>query len=132
MKQYHSKKYIKVISFGSLVETLNKGNDGLNKLLIHTANGIYEGYLKFSEDTDNIILEKDSDILTIAKSLYLKTLKNNDEKTDLIEIHENHITIDLEEVTLHTSSNMHIHMPFVSIFIDQIIGISIGSLDNNN
>lgn len=126
MKEFFSRKYARILAYNELVNAQNETSNKHDKLIIHTANGLYEGYLKIPEEYQNLELNKDDSILSVARKLYL-TILDNPENNKGIEVDENPITIDLEDVTLYTSMR-NINLPFVSIFIDQIIGISMGHM----
>lgn len=130
IKKYFSNKYSKIFTMNTLSETLNEAQNSNNKLMIHTANGIYVGKLKEQEDYDNLDIQKNDDILTAYRKMYLNALNNyeNSDKSDKIErISENSISITLEDVEIITSVKS-INLPFVEIFVDQIIGFSLGSI----
>ncbi len=124
MKNFFSRKYARIFAYNEIVDAQKKTSSNHNKLIIHTADGLYEGYLKLPEEYKSLELDKDDDFLTAARKLYLSILENPDNVKGT-EVNENPITIDLEDVTLYTSMR-NISLPFVSIFIDQIIGISLG------
>lgn len=126
MKTFFSRKYCKIYSYDTVVKAQNKNVGNRDKLIIHTANGLYQGTLRLPEELKDYEVQEGDDILTVVKKLYLDTIDATD-TNDSIEISENPIAIDLEDVTLFTSMK-NINMPFVSIFIDQIIGISIGHI----
>lgn len=126
MKKFFSRKYARILAYNEIVNAQNETSDNHDKLLIHTANGLYEGYLKIPEEYKSLELNKDDSIPSAVRKLYLTILDNSD-NTQGTEVNENPITIDLENVTLYTSMK-NINIPFVSIFIDQIIGISIGHM----
>ena len=135
MKRYLSNKFIKINCLNSLLKVLNdkvSSEEKLNKLVIHTANGIYIGTLKEPIDSTNYEVTDEDDILNVYhKVLYEQIDKAEDNMADEIErVSENPITITLENVELH-SNNVIIHLPFIEIFIDQIIGISLGSISSN-
>lgn len=131
MKKYFSKRFSKIQTLNSILEALNESENHKDKLIIHTANGLYQGTLRNTSIlTDTTIKEKD-DILTCFDKMYqsaLKTYENSDNAKNDIEISENPISIELENVDVLTSLKT-IHMPFAIIFVDQIIGISIGHLE---
>ena len=62
--------------------------------------------------------------------MYLNALnnyENNDMSDEIERISENSISITLEDVEVMTSFKL-INLPFVEIFVDQIIGFSLGSI----
>ncbi len=135
MKRYMSNKFIKINCLNSLLKVLNdkvSSEEKLNKLVIHTANGIYIGTLKEPIDSENYEVTNKDDILTIYhKVLYEQIAKAENDITDEIErVLENPITITLENVELRCN-NVITHLPFIEIFIDQIIGISLGSISSD-
>lgn len=131
LKKYFSKKLIKIISYNTFIDAEKQSSDSTDMLIIHTANGLYQGNLKQSENFANFELLKDDDILTAIRKIYLSFLDEHSKNSDdsIEDIIENPITIDLEDVTL-ISNTGKISLPFVSIFVDQIIGISIGRAEN--
>lgn len=131
IKKFFSRKLARVISFNDFVEASNKSSNSKDMLIIHTANGLYQGNLKPTQNFENSELAHGDDILTAIRKIYLSTIEAYSKKSDdsIEEIFENPITIDLEDVTLITSTGK-ISLPFVSIFVDQIIGISIGCDQN--
>ena len=135
MKRYSSNKYVKINCLNTLLKVLNDkivSEEKLNKLMIHTANGIYVGTLKEPIDSTNYEVTDEDDILTVYHKIYYEQLdKVEDNMTDEIErVSENSITITLENVEL-LSNKVITHLPFIEIFIDQIIGISLGSISSN-
>lgn len=130
IKKYFSKKYSKIFTLNALSKTLNETQNTNNQLIIHTANGIYLGTLKEQVDYDNLEIQKDDDLLTIYRKMYLKSLSNyesSDKSSEIEKIPENSISITLENVKVITSGKS-IDLPFVEIFVDQIIGFSLGSI----
>ena len=130
IKKYFSKKYSKIFTLNALSKTLNETQNTNNQLIIHTANGIYLGTLKEQVDYDNLEIQKDDDLLTIYRKMYLKSLSNyesSDKSSEIEKIPENSISITLENVKV-ISSGKSIDLPFVEIFVDQIIGFSLGSI----
>lgn len=130
IKKYFSKKYSKIFTLNALSKTLNETQNTNNQLIIHTANGIYLGTLKEQVDYDNLEIQKDNDLLTIYRKMYLKSLSNyesSDKSSEIEKIPENSISITLENVKVITSGKS-IDLPFVEIFVDQIIGFSLGSI----
>lgn len=130
MKKYHSKKYTKISILNSLSKTINTTRNEDNKLIIHTANGMYIGTLKENINYENIEVKEDDDLLTVYRKIYLKTIndyENSDMLDRLNEISENHLSITLENVELITNMKT-ISLSFVEIFIDEIIGLSIGTI----
>lgn len=133
MKKYFSNKYVKISCLNSLIKVLNDTTDlkEPNKLIIHTANGIYLGTLKRYDDSENYEIFNDDDIMTAYHKTYLKTLKETEIDKDVEHVIENPITITLEDVKV-ISSNLTTNLPYVDIFIDQIIGISFGSISSES
>lgn len=130
VKKYFSNKYSKIFTLNTLSKTLNEAQNTNNQLMIHTANGIYVGTLKEQVDYDNLDIQKDDDLLTIYRKMYLKSLYNyesSDKSSEIEKIPENSISITLEDVKVITSGKS-IDLPFVEIFVDQIIGFSLGSI----
>ncbi len=130
IKKYFSKKYSKIFTLNALSKTLNETQNTNNQLIIHTANGIYLGTLKEQVDYDNLEIQKDDDLLIIYRKMYLKSLSNyesSDKSSEIEKIPENSISITLENVKVITSGKS-IDLPFVEIFVDQIIGFSLGSI----
>lgn len=130
MKKYLSKKYTKISILNSLSKTINTTRNEDNKLIIHTANGMYIGTLKEDINYENIEVKEDDDLLTVYRKIYLKTIndyENSDMPDRLNEISENHLSITLENVELITNMKT-ISLSFVEIFIDEIIGLSIGTI----
>ncbi len=133
-KKYFSTKYSKIFTLNALLKTYNETQQSNNKLIIHTANGIYVGTLKEQVNYNNFDIQDDDDLITIFRKSYLKALDNyeNSEEAHIIEkIEENPISITLENVELITSGNT-MHLTFVEIFIDQIVGFSLGSFFQEN
>lgn len=130
MNTYFSKKMSKIQTLNLILSACNTDGSDNNKLIITTANGIYQGTLRKNQNLDDYTLKTDDDILTCYEKQYLSSLeeyeKSDSSKKD-IEISENPIAIVLEDVDIITSVK-NIHMPFVFIFVDQIIGFSIGCL----
>ena len=131
-KKYYSNKYSKIFCMNTMIEAMNKLQNTHDKLLIHTANGIYVGTLRDFPDYDDLEIQEGDDLLTIYKKTYLKAsdaYEHSEESSEIEKVQENSISIMLENVTVLTS-NRPINLPFVEIFIDQIIGVSIGSIDS--
>lgn len=132
-KKYFSNKYSKIYTLNLVSDALNntqKNDSKNNKLMIHTANGIYIGTLKEQVDYDNLEVQADDDIFTIYRKMHLQNLKNyenSDEFSEIEKVSENPISIILENVEVITSGKT-ISLPFVEIFIDQIIGFALGSI----
>ncbi len=129
-KQFFSRKYSKIFVISSILKSINESQSGNDKLIIHTANGLYIGDFKEFSKPSDLKIEGNDDILTCYNKLYLSTMesyKKNDDFKDDIEVSENPISITLENVKLITSSNT-INMPFVILFVDQIIGFSVGHM----
>ena len=133
IKKYFSRKLAKISSFDYFVKATNEVEEkSKDMLIIHTANGLYQGQLKPTENFSNNEITEGEDILTCIRKLYLSSLEDyysNDSSN--IDLQENPLTIELENVTLFTSGK-DVSMPFVSIFIDQIIGISLGHIGSVN
>ena len=130
MDTYFSKKVSKIQTLNSILTACNANSASKNKLIIHTADGIYQGTLRKQPHLDNYTIKADDDILTCYEKQYLSSLKdyeNSDSSKKDIEILENPITIVLEDVDI-IAGIKNIHMPFVFIFVDQIIGFSMGTL----
>lgn len=125
MNKYFSQKYFKISTLISVLETF-KDTD---KLMIHTANGIYMGDFKEPVKYVDLKAKQGDDFLTILQKTYLAFIEDNDIPENLKEFIENPTTIQLENVTLLTSGKT-ITLPFVEIFVDQIIGFSKGSLNS--
>lgn len=129
-KKVFSRKYLKLITIDSIVKATNNSSCK-NKLLVHTSNGIYIGNLRNQVEYDNTEIEENDDTLTCFNKLYLSSLEKYeaDKKSkEIPEISENFVTIELEDVQLVNGAS-RVNMPFVELFVDQIIGFSIGSLD---
>lgn len=125
MNNIFSKKFLKLITMGSLIDNSNN-----NKFIVHTSNGIYVGKLRNTEYDNSEVTEND-DTLTCFNKVYKKALKNYEasEKSKIFpEISENYATIELEDVQ-YINGTAHINMPFVELFVDQIVGFSLGTLD---
>ena len=58
----------------------------------------------------------------------LAAYENSEDSKNNIEISENSLTIELEDVDVFTSLKK-VKMPFAIIFVDQIIGFSIGHME---
>lgn len=134
MNTYFSKKFSKIQTLNLILTACNTSNtnsNAKNKLIIHTADGIYQGTLREQPHLDDYTIKDDDDVLTCYEKQYFSSLANY-EKSDVptkdIEISENPIAIVLEDVDIITSVK-NIHMPFVFIFVDQIIGFSMGTLN---
>lgn len=131
MKKYFSKKFSKIQVLNTILSSCNESKNTKDKLIIHTATGIYQGTLRDCHQPDDINIKDGDDILTCFEKLYISSLQdyeNSDDIKDDIEVSENPITIELEDVDIITSMKS-IHVPFVVIFVDQIIGISIGHFE---
>ncbi len=130
-KNFFSRKYNKILVYNELVNVQNEDSNTNDKLIIHTSNGLYFGKLKHPNPTNDTKIEKDDDFLTLANKMYLSILEKYDKSLDAKvneEVVENPISIELEDVTV-IASGKTIKMPFVSIFVDKIIGVSIGSVE---
>lgn len=132
-KKYFSRKYLKLLTLESLLEVLNDSDDSKNdKLMIHTANGIYIGTLVLDAPNDGSENKQYSSILNSFEKAYLSNLENYENENenqdeDIIILEENPISITLKDVEIITSGK-NINMPFAIIFIDQIIGFSLGHI----
>ena len=125
-------KYSKIFCMNTMIKALNELQNNNDKLIVHTANGIYVGTLRDFPDYDNLEIQEGDDLLTIYKKTYLKAsdaYEHSEECSELEKVEENPISITLENVTVLTS-NRPVNLPFVEIFIDQIIGVSVGSIDS--
>lgn len=127
-KKVFSRKYVKIISFNTLAQASNAQHSSNSKIMIHTSVGIYVGKLKEQVDCENLDFQDNDDPLTNFNKIYLRLLENYENSDELEELKENSLSIELEDVELITSSRT-ISLPFVEIFTDQIIGISVGSVD---
>lgn len=127
MKKYFSKKFFKIQTINTILNSLNDTKSTKDKLIIHTATGLYQGTLRNCHQPDDITIKDGDDFLTCFDKLYISSLRNY-ENSDNIEISENPITIELEDVDIITSVKS-IHVPFVVIFVDQIIGVSVGHFE---
>lgn len=129
-KQIFSRKYVKLLSMDIIRESLDKANGHNNKLIIHTANGIFTGKLKKVSDIEDTQLLENDDAFTCYRKLYVsnvdKYFAEDSKKFD--EFIENPITITLEDAELRGPLT-NIKLPFVEIFVDQIISFSVGSVD---
>lgn len=127
IKKFFSRKLARVFACNEVIKTEeNSGYTAKDMLIIHTANGLYQGKLKDAVNYLDYEISKGDDVLTIIRKLYLSILdKHSKIQDDTEEFFENPLTLDLEDVTLITGGK-DIKMPFVSIFVDQIIGVSIG------
>ena len=129
-KRFFSRKHSKIITIDSIVKALNESSMSEDKLMIHTANGIYIGILQDYVEPNNLELQDEDDVLTSFDKIYLSTLEKFEAKPkaeDNIDVIENPISIKLKDVQLLTSGNT-INMPFAIIFVDQIIGFSTGHI----
>lgn len=95
----------------SLMYMLTEETD--NQIMISTAAGTYVGNF-IPEEKD----EKYSTVYTISKALYPNS--ENDQSSSDSDM------IILVDVTLISSSHQEFKMPFVYLFTDQIIGVSLG------
>lgn len=139
-----SNKLLKVNSYASFSRIFNESiEENSNELIIFTANGMYRGKLKIF-DSDEIMknlsneqklkeyIEK-NDYASMIRLTYLDYAEKTYSESDQNKPFDNGITITLEDVTLTpTGLRGEVTMPFVDIFVDQIIGVSIGSPQNNN
>lgn len=125
MKKYFSYKYAKIMALCTALN-VSKGTD---KLMIHTSNGIYMGNFKEPIVYNDFSFQSNDTISTIAHKSYQSLIQEDNFSKNPVEIiSENPISIELENVTLFCS-NQKISMPSVEIFVDQIIGFSIGSAE---
>lgn len=95
--------------------------------MLHTANGIYFGDLKSPIKYEDFTVNEKDSFSTIAHKTYQSLISDNDIPSQSEILKENPLSIELENVKLFTN-NQTITMPSVEIFVDQIIGFSIGSL----
>ena len=131
MKKFFSRKYSKIQIINSILSALKKSGSSTDKLIIHTSNGIYQGVLKEPIKFSDTTVTENDDILTCFDKMYQSSLaayENSDDSKNNIEISENPLTIELEDVDVFTSFKK-VKMPFAIIFIDQIIGFSIGHME---
>lgn len=130
-KQVFSRKYVKLLSMDILREALNENNAHDNKLIIHTANGIFTGKLKRNVNIEDTQLLENDDVFTCYEKVYISNLDKYlaEDSKNYDELIENPITITLEDAELRGSLT-NIKLPFVEIFVDQIISFSVGSLDS--
>ena len=99
-----------ILAQGNIVKDTN------NKLIVQTAAGLYIG--KIYDPTDT----KYSYVSTISQKIKDTRLSEYDEK--------NPTAFFLVDVELRTSSlGGPITMPYVCLFVDQILGVSIGYLE---
>ncbi len=129
-KKYLSKKYSKIFTFNTVLKTFNDHSKSKDKLIIHTSNGLYIGNLREPIDANDLTLNDNDDFSTVYNKMYISALNKyeSNENSEISEITENPITIELEDVLVVTNAT-RIKMPFVEIFVDQIIGFSYGSID---
>lgn len=139
-----SNKLLKIHSYNFFLESANRSIKGdKNELIIFTANGTYRGKLKK--------YESDEVMKNLSNSIKIKEYDEKKDYSSLIRLayldyaekayselsqdypFDNGITITLEDVTL-TSTGLkgEMTMPFVDIFVDQIIGVSLGSIPNED
>lgn len=122
-----SQKQLKLSSYGETINLANKENLTTipNKLLIFTAFGIvsgtYQAPKEFKKD------ESPKEIFEVVSYTYKQVLENSYEaepnaKTNFCR------SIVLKDVTITTSSNIKFNMPFIELFDDQIIGVTLGNL----
>ena len=134
MKKYFSNKYVKINSLNSLTKAVNDSSnlEKPNKLIILTANGIYMGTLREPIDSEDYEIKNNDDMITMYRKLYLSVIDKteNSEDKDVERVSENPITITLENVEIRNNFGIT-KLSFVDIFIDQIIGISLGSISDN-
>lgn len=134
MKKYFSSKIAKINILNSLVDTINDMDktERINKLIVHTANGLYIGSLKKYDDT-NYEIKDDDDFLTAYRKMYLEAMDkaDSDISNEDVRVTENPITITLENVEVISNNNVRSYFSFVEIFIDQIIGISLGDISQD-
>lgn len=134
-----SNKLLKIHSYNFFLESANKSiESNKNELIIFTANGTYRGKLKKYEsdevmgDLSNSLkvqeYDEKKDYSSIIRLAYLDCAEKAYSELSQDYPFDNGITITLEDVTLtSTGLNGAIKMPFVDIFVDQIIGVSAGS-----
>lgn len=131
MKKFFSRKYSKIQIINSILSALKKSGSSTDKLIIHTSNGIYQGVLKEPINFSDTTVTENDDILTCFDKTYQSSLaayENSEDSKNNIEISENSLTIELEDVDVFTSLKK-VKMPFAIIFVDQIIGFSIGHME---
>jgi hypothetical protein len=131
MKKFFSRKYSKIQIINSILSALKKSGSSTDKLIIHTSNGIYQGVLKKPINFSDTTVTENDDILTCFDKMYQSSLaayENSEDSKNNIEISENSLTIELEDVDVFTSLKK-VKMPFAIIFVDQIIGFSIGHME---
>lgn len=131
MKKFFSRKYSKIQIINSILSALKKSGSSTDKLIIHTSNGIYQGVLKEPINFSGTTVTENDDILTCFDKMYQSSLaayENSEDSKNNIEISENSLTIELEDVDVFTSLKK-VKMPFAIIFVDQIIGFSIGHME---
>lgn len=129
-KKLFSKKNSKLLSMDIIRESLNKANGRNNKLIIYTAAGIFTGKIqKSSNIEDTKILEQDTPI-TCYRKLYTSNVNEYFDKysKEFDEVAENPITITLEDAEFN-GPLANINLPFVEIFLDQIIAFTVGSVE---
>ena len=97
----------------ALMYSLTKNTD--NQIMISTAAGTYIGNFVPEEKND-----KDSAVYTISNELQKHSFS--------IKVDSNLDMIVLVDVTLLSHSHQKFKMPFVYLFTDQIISVSLGTL----
>ena len=122
-KKFFSYKYVKILALNSTLKTF-KDTD---KLMLHTSNGIYVGKLKEPVKYQKLDFQPNDDFQTVFHKTYLSFLNDGNIPENFEKIAENPLSIELEDVTL-TTANTRISIPYVELFVDQIIGYSKGSL----
>ncbi len=122
-KKFFSYKYVKILALNSTLKTF-KDTD---KLMLHTSNGIYVGKLKEPVKYQKLDFQPNDDFQTVFHKTYLSFLNDGNIPENFEKIAENPLSIELEDVTLITA-NTRISIPYVELFVDQIIGYSKGSL----
>ena len=130
MNKVFSKKFCKIQVLNSMLESLNNSDNQKNSLIVHTSNGLYIGKLRNFDNSEDFDIKDNDDTLTCYRKLYLSSLndyKNSYSSTNIEIPEENPLTIELEDVSIITGMKT-ITLPFVSIFIDQIIAVSFGKI----
>lgn len=118
----------KIVDFADrFCEVMNQEGEINHKLVITTAAGIFIGKMVLiPEKVDG----KYKNPLSPAE-IFAETLEI-DKLVDLKDCPDNIGMFILEDVTLMKEQNNKIRLPFATIFTDQIISISIGSLEESN
>lgn len=122
-----SQKQIKLNTYGQSINLINdkKLSNADNKLLVLTAFGIVSGTYQVLEDLkENDEPKEIYELITHTyKQILKETYKNEpDVKTNFCR------SIVLKDVTIITSSKIKFNMPFIELFDDQIIGVTLGNI----